>query len=108
MSRRAATRPRSRPAPALRKPLGGFEDFARLETAGADVLAGRGALDDDPDLLQVRVEAALGSDHRVGAGMPERRALSAGVTDLCHAGKSSSRGARGPADLHRPSATARA
>ena len=57
--------------------LSGLGDLAGFEAARADVDAtGRAALD-DPDLLQVRVEASAGGDHRVAAVVAERRALGA-------------------------------
>ncbi len=63
---------------------GGFRDLAGLEAARADVLAPGSAPDVDADLLEVRVEAALRRNHGMAAAVPERRALSARVTDLCH------------------------
>ena len=63
---------------------GGLGDLAGLEAARADVLAPGRAPDVDADLLEVRVEAALRRNHRVAAAVPERGALSARVTDLCH------------------------
>src|SRR4051794_10175652 len=67
--------------------LGRLEDLAGLEAAGADVLAARRAADVDAHLLEVRVEASLGRDHRVAAAMAERRTLSTHVTDLWHGGE---------------------
>src|SRR5688572_18079372 len=60
-----------------RRPLDVLEDLACLEAASADVLAARGAVHRDADLLKVRVEAPLRGDHRMAAAVPERRALSA-------------------------------
>lgn len=45
----------------------GLDDLAGLDAARADVLAARGLALKDADLLQVRVEATLGRDHRVAA-----------------------------------------
>src|SRR3712207_4161590 len=59
-------------------------DLAGLEAAGADVRPRRLAVVEDPDLLQVRVEAPLRGDHGVAAAVPERGALAAHVTDLGH------------------------
>src|ERR1700744_1393541 len=55
-----------------------------LQTASADVGAEGAAVLLDPDLLQVRLEAALRRDHRVAAGLAEGRFLAAAVTYLCH------------------------
>src|SRR4051794_12967738 len=63
-----------------------LRDLAGLQAARTDVLAPRRAVDLDPDLLQVRVEAALRGDHGVAPAVAERRALLAAVTDLCHGG----------------------
>src|SRR5262245_55142213 len=57
-------------------------DLARLETAGADVDAPGPALVVDADLLEVRVEAPPGGDHRVAAGVTERGLLAAVEADL--------------------------
>src|SRR3712207_4967439 len=56
----------------LARALGGLEDLAGFETAGAEVLAPRRPADVDPDLLKVRVETPLGGDHRMRAAVPER------------------------------------
>jgi hypothetical protein len=74
---------------ALRPRTGGLasdvlQDLAGLQATRADVLAPGGAPDVDADLLQVRVEAALGGHHRVAAAVPERGALLAHVADLRH------------------------
>src|SRR4051794_3344041 len=63
-----------------------LRDLAGLQAARAHVRAPRSAVDLDPDLLQVRVEAALGCDHGVAPAVAERRALLAADTDLCHGG----------------------
>src|ERR1700712_1887049 len=63
---------------------GGLGDLVGLKAASADVGAERAAVLLDPDLLQVRIEAALGRDHRVAAGLAEGRFLAAAVTYLCH------------------------
>ena len=73
-----------RRAPGRQRDLGGLDDLVGLEAAGADVGADLAPLVDDPDLLQVRVEAAPGGDHRVASGVAERRSLSAAVTYLGH------------------------
>ena len=64
--------------------LNGLKDLAGLEAASADVLAPGSAPDEDADLLEVRVEAPPGRHHGVAAVIPERGALFARVTDLCH------------------------
>src|ERR1700753_4033734 len=61
---------------------GGLGDLVGLQAAGADVGADGAAVLLDPDLLQVRLEAALRRDHRVAAGLAERRFLAAAVTYL--------------------------
>ena len=71
--------------------LGVLGDLAGLEAAGADVDALRAPVLVDADLLEVRVEAAPRSDHRVASRVPERGALSAGVTDLGHETRKGSR-----------------
>ena len=63
---------------------GGLRDLAGLEAARADVLAPGSAPDVDADLLEVRVEAAPRRNHGMAAAVPERRALSARIADLCH------------------------
>src|ERR1700744_4094813 len=63
---------------------GGLGYLVALQAAGADVGAHRRAVLLDPDLLQVRIEAALRRDHRVAAGLAEGRFLAAAVTYLCH------------------------
>jgi len=55
--------------------LYGFLDLVALEAAGADVSARRLAVEEYPDALQVWVEAALCSDHRVASVVPETRLL---------------------------------
>src|SRR5205085_12507615 len=66
----------------------GLGDLAGLQAARADVRAEGSALLDDADLLQVRIEPALGGDHGVGAALTEGGTLAAGVTDTGHeAGK---------------------
>src|SRR3954454_6008016 len=63
---------------------GCLDDLVRLETARADVdpPAGRALL--HPDLLQVRVEAPPGRDHRVASGVPEGGLLAAAVAYAGH------------------------
>src|SRR5947199_10877242 len=61
--------------PRRARPSGGLRDLAGFEAARAHVDAPRRFADHDPDLLQVRVEAALGGDHRVAEALPEGRAL---------------------------------
>src|SRR5690242_17039484 len=81
VTRRRATRtPRGAPTPSL----GRLGDLVGLQTASADVGAERATVLLDPDLLQVRLEAALRRDHRVAAGLAEGRLLAAAVTYLCH------------------------
>src|ERR1700753_3938207 len=63
---------------------GGLGDLVGLQAAGADVGADGAAVLLDPDLLQVRLEAALRRNHRVAAGLAEGRFLAAAVTYLCH------------------------
>ena len=63
---------------------GRLRHLVGLQAAGADVGAKRAAALLDPDLLQVRVEAPLGRDHRVAPGLAEARALAAAVTYLGH------------------------
>src|SRR5687768_14897299 len=72
-------------------PSGGLGDLVGLEAAGADVDAPGAAGLGDPDLLQVRLEAPLGGDHRVAPGLAERRSLAAAVTDPRHRGVNGSR-----------------
>src|SRR4051794_5035085 len=62
---RAALVPRCGFAAALR----GLGDLAGLEAAGADVGAEGAAVLLDPNLLEVRIEAALGGDHRMASGV---------------------------------------
>src|SRR6266852_4809087 len=49
----------------------GFGDLAGLEAARADVRARRLPVEHDADALEVRVEAALGGDHRVAPVISE-------------------------------------
>src|SRR6185312_4287085 len=63
---------------------GGLGDLVALQAASADVGADGATVLLDPDLLQVRLEAALRRDHRVAAGLAESRLLAAAVTYLCH------------------------
>src|SRR3954451_13258156 len=69
---------------AKRYALSGLCDLVGLEAARADVGAQLAAVLLDPHLLQVRIEAPLGRDHRVASGLAERRPLAAAMTDLCH------------------------
>src|SRR4051812_8065737 len=64
----------------------GLDDLAGLKAARADVDALRRLADEDPHLLQVRVEPAPRRHHRVRAAVSERGALPAAVTDLGHEG----------------------
>src|SRR6476619_8499784 len=66
---------------------GGLYDLVGLEAARADVGAQLAAVLLDPHLLQVRIEAPLGGDHRVAAGLAERRSLAAAVANLGHIGR---------------------
>ena len=70
--------------PVVTRELSGLGDLVGLEAASADVGADLAPLVDDPDLLQVRIEAAPGGDHRVASGVAERRSLAAAVTYLGH------------------------
>jgi hypothetical protein len=63
---------------------GGLLDLAGLEAASAHVGAEGAAVLLDPDLLEVRIEAPLGGDHRVASGLAERRSLAAAVAYLGH------------------------
>jgi hypothetical protein len=69
------------PAAAALRALG---DLARLQAAGAYVGAKGAAVLLDPNFLEVRIEAALGGDHRVASGVAERRSLAAAVAYLGH------------------------
>ena len=85
------------PGGAFASVLGGLRDLVRLQAARADVDArGCRRLLLDPDLLQVRVEAPPGRDHRVAPRVAEGGALAAAVTDLGHGTGHGSEGA-GPA-----------
>src|ERR1044071_7310348 len=61
-----------------------LRNLVGLEAPRADVSPQLAAVLDDPHLLQVRVEATLGRDHRVAAGLAERRSLAAAVAYLGH------------------------
>src|SRR5918992_5286310 len=71
-----------RPAPD--RPSGGLGHLVRLQAAAADVDAPRGAVVVDSNLLEVRVEAPPGGDHRVRSRVPERGLLTAVPADLGH------------------------
>ena len=79
-------RPETHRAPTTFKvsELRGLGDLVGLETAGTDVGPQTAAVLDDPHLLQVRIEASLGRDHRVASGLAERRSLAAAVAYLGH------------------------
>src|SRR5262249_5288428 len=64
--------------------LRGLGDLARLQTPRAHIGAEGSAVLLDPHLLQVRVEAPLGRNHRVAAGVAERRSLAAAMAYLGH------------------------
>src|SRR5215213_411115 len=82
-------------ATAGRPPRLRLGDLAGLQAARAHVHAPRRtARLPDAHLLQVRVEPPLGGDHRMGAGLPERGALAAGMTDSSHCGREHSGPAR--------------
>ena len=66
------------------EPLERLLDLPGLQAAGADVDAPRSRADEHPDLLEVRVEAALGGAHGVASALAERRPLPAAVTYLGH------------------------
>jgi PAS domain S-box-containing protein len=76
----------SHPAPQTTKvKLCGLGHLVGLQAARADVNAPRPAARIlDADLLQVRVEAPPGGDHRVTPRVAERGALAAAVADLGH------------------------
>src|SRR4051795_2548572 len=59
-----------------------LRDLAGLQAARADIDAARRLADDDPDLLEVRVEPPPRRHHRVAAVVAEGGALPAAVTDL--------------------------
>src|SRR4029453_11358478 len=61
-----------------------LDDLAGLDARGADVQAGRGAAEDGPAPLDVRVPAPLGAPVRVRDAHPPGRALPAELTDCCH------------------------
>jgi len=79
--------------------------LVRLQAAGADVDPSRAAVVVDPDLLQVRVEAPPGGDHRVAARVAERGALAAAEADLGHRTRDGS--ARAPIQIWLRSAAMR-
>ncbi len=84
--RQCSSTTRSRRCGLAQRPTasGGLGDLVGLEAARADVSAQLAAVLFDPHLLQVRVEAPLGGDHRVAAGLAERRSLAAAVANLGH------------------------
>src|SRR5688572_16963145 len=59
-------------------------DLAGLEAAGADVHPLRGAVDDRPDPLDVRVPPPVGAHVRMADALPEGRVLAAHLADRCH------------------------
>src|SRR6476620_12769333 len=63
---------------------GGLDDLVRLQAASADVNPAGARAVLNPDLLQVRVEAPPGGDHRVAARVPERGSLAAAEANLGH------------------------
>src|SRR3954454_2884750 len=79
--------------------LDGFGDLAALEAAGAHVSPRRGALEEDPDALEVGIEAALGRDHRVRTMVAEGRLLPTDCANLAHCGGQCSWGRVGRAKL---------
>src|SRR4051794_39107190 len=64
--------------------LDGLDDLAGLQAARADIDALRRLAHEDPDLLEVRVEAAPRRHHRMRAVVSERGTLPAAVTHLGH------------------------
>src|SRR5271169_247545 len=64
--------------------LDGLLDLPCLQAARADIRPLGLAVQDDADALQVRVEAALGGDHRVAPVITEARLLPADGADLGH------------------------
>src|SRR3954453_6449946 len=82
--------------------LDGLGDLAGLEAPRADIHATRGLADEDPDLLQVRIEAPLGGAHGVAAALTESGTAPAAVANLRHSAAQCSGGrsawrSRGPA-----------
>src|SRR4051794_14916059 len=67
--------------------LNRFGDFVALEAASADVRAGRRALEEHTDPLEVGVEAALRGHHRVRAMVAEAGLLPTDCADLAHRGR---------------------
>src|SRR3954453_14835675 len=72
------------PAPICGSGLKGLDDFPALEAAGADVGTARNPVDQHPDPLEVRIEATVRGDHRVGAVVPETGLLPTDIADLGH------------------------
>ena len=64
--------------------LCGLDDLAGLQAPRADVDAAGAPAVVDSDLLEVRIEAAPGRDHRVAPRVSERGTLAAAVADLGH------------------------
>lgn len=62
----------------------GLAYLVRLETTGAYVNPPLPAIFRDTDLLEVRIEAPAGSDHRMAPRVSEGRLLAAAVTYLGH------------------------
>src|SRR4029078_2586733 len=62
-----------------------FGDPAALEAARADVGTGRRTVEQDPDPLQVGLEASLGGDHGVAPVVAETRLLCTDPADSGHA-----------------------
>src|SRR6266516_4107259 len=77
----------------------GLLDLAGFETAGADVGALRLAAQEHADTLQVRVEAALGGDHRMAPVVAEAGLLAANGADLGHRRRSVAGAVMWPATL---------
>ena len=70
--------------PTARTPLRVLLDLVGLQAARADVDAAGSATVVDANLLQVRVEAPAGGDHRVAARVAERGTLATAEADLGH------------------------
>src|SRR5436309_14746494 len=68
----------------LRSRSDGLLHLAALQAAGADVRPGRLAVQENANLLEVRVEAALRGHHRMAPVVTETRLLSANGADLGH------------------------
>jgi hypothetical protein len=64
--------------------LDGLLDLVALEAAGADIGADGLAVQEDPDALEIRVEAAFRGHHRVASVVAETGLLPTDCADLGH------------------------